>query len=34
MTKNRYSNDGNDYSGDYDFVSTPKPKKPTTLVED
>ena len=34
MTENRYSDDENDYSGDYDFASTPKPKKPPTLVED
>jgi hypothetical protein len=34
MTENRYSDDGNDYSGDYDFVIPSKPKKPTTLVED
>ena len=26
--------EGNDYSGDYDYASTPTPKKPTTLVED
>jgi len=26
--------DGNNYSGDYDYASTPKPYKPTTMVED
>ena len=26
--------EGNDYNSDWDLVSQPKPKKPTTLVED
>ena len=34
IKSNHKSNDENDYSGDYDLAITPKPYKPTTLVED
>ena len=26
--------EGNDYNNDWDLTSQPKPKKPTTLIED
>jgi hypothetical protein len=26
--------EGNDYNNDWDLISPPKPKKPSTLIED